>query len=122
MADLVLVRSMRLFATCLAIGVVLRASAAPEPTPFPPPGTVRSYFTDMPGPDYPRAARLKGQQGKGWFELLIDFSTGQVDRVNVLKSTGSKILDDSVVATCQQWRAKPRMIRRAVVPVEFHHG
>jgi TonB family protein len=43
-----------------------------------------------------------------------------VDRVNVLKSTGSKILDDSVVATFQQWQAKPRMIRRAVFPVEFH--
>jgi TonB family protein len=111
---------MRLFAICLVIGAVLPASAVPEPTPFPPPGTVRSYFISTPAPDYPRAARLKGQQGKGWFELVIDFSTGHVDRVTVLKSTGSKILDDSVVATFQQWRAKPRMIRRAVFPVEFH--
>jgi len=112
---------MRFIVVCLIIGAVLPAGGAAEPTPFPPPGTVRSYFTSTPAPDYPRAARLKGQQGKGWFELVIDFSTGHVDRVNVLKSTGSKVLDDSVVATFQQWQAKPRMIRRAVLPVEFHH-
>src|SRR5947209_6460706 len=111
---------MRLLVICLLISAVSSGSAVPEPTEFPPRGTVRSYFTSTPAPDYPRAARVKGQQGKGWFELVIDFSTGHVDRMSVLKSTGSKILDDSVVATFQQWRAKPRMIRRAVFPVEFH--
>ena len=104
------------------VGVVLPVSASPEPTPFPPPGAVRSYFKVMPPPDYPRAARVAGHQGKGWFELTIDFTTGHVTRVSVLKSTGSKILDDSAVAAFQKWQAKPGMIRRAVFPVEFHRG
>lgn len=98
------------------------ARPAAEPSPFPPLGTSRAYFTAMPPPPYPKAARYARQQGKGWFELIIDFSTGRVKEVHVLKSTGTKLLDDGVVATFMQWRAKPRVIRRAVLPVEFKVG
>jgi TonB family protein len=113
---------MRLFVVCLAIGAVLRASAAPEPSPFPPQGTLRSYFSYMPPPEYPEAVRRDRRGGKGWFELEIDRPSGHVRQVRVLKSTGVQLLDDFVVARLRQWRAKSGLIHRAVIPVEFHHG
>ena len=114
---------MRLFVLGILIGAAMlpshEARSAPEPSPFPPEGTVHAYFTFMPRPPYPKAARAARQQGKGWFELTIDFSTGRVQQVKVLKSAGATLLDDGVVATFLQWRAKPRLIHHAVIPVEF---
>lgn len=83
---------------------------------------MRSYFSYMPPPDYPRAARASLQRGKGWFELSVDFVSGRVQQVRVVKSTGYKMLDDSVIAALLQWRAKPRLLHHAVIPVEFHVG
>jgi protein TonB len=113
---------MRLFVICLMIGAVFRASAAPEPSPFPPQGMMRSYFSYMPPPEYPKAVRGDRRGGKGWFELEIDRVSGRVQQVKVLRSTGVKLLDDSVLASLRQWRAKPGVIQHAVIPVEFHHG
>jgi TonB family protein len=93
--------------------------SAAEPTPFPPIGSAPVFFSFMPPPGYPKIAQYHRQQGKGWFELTIDFSTGRVQQVKVLKSTGWKLLDDSAVATFLQWRAKPRTIYHAVLPMEF---
>jgi TonB family protein len=117
---------MRLLVICtLAIGAALpltHAGAAAEPSPFPPLGMARSYFTYAPFPDYTRAARDSGRIGKGWFELFIDSASGRVQQVRVVKSTGVKMLDDSAVATLLQWRAKPRTIHHAMIPVEFKLG
>ena len=123
MADLSLVRAVRLLALLSLLIIAALplhdAMSAAEPRPFPPDGTARSYFAFMPPPPYPKAARYARQKGKGWFELIIDFPTGRVEQVKVLKSTGSKLLDDSTVATFLQWRAKPRVLHHAVLPVEF---
>lgn len=106
----------------IAASQLREAQSAAEPSPFPPLGTTRSYFTFSPPPDYPRDARKSRRADKGWFELNIDFESGRVRQVHVLKSTGVKILDDSVVATLLQWRARPRVLHHAVIPVEFHSG
>ena len=103
----------------IAASQLREARSATEPSPFPPLGTVKSYFSYTPPPDYPRSARTSRRTGKGWFELNIDFESGRVLQVHVLKSTGVKILDDSAVAALLQWRAKPRRLRRAIMPVEF---
>src|SRR6478735_852159 len=98
---------MRPFILWLTIAVVLRASAAPEPSPFPPFGTTHSYFRYMPAPLYPDAALRDRRGGKGWFELKIDRASGRVQQVRVVKSTGVRLLDESVVARLRQWQAKP---------------
>jgi TonB family protein len=113
---------MRLLVICtLIVGAALPLAhvGAAEPSPFPPLGMARSYFTYAPYPDYTKAARDYGRAGKGWFELYIDSASGRVQQVRVVKSTGVKMLDDSAVATLSQWRAKPRAINRAMIPVEF---
>src|SRR3954452_10665329 len=113
---------MRPFVIWFVIAAVVRASTAPEPSPFPPIGMTHSYFRYMPAPAYPEAALRDRRGGKGWFELDIDRASGRVQQVNVLKSTGVRLLDEAVVARLRQWRAKPGLIQHAVIPIEFHPG
>jgi TonB family protein len=87
--------------------------------PFPPGRQLNDYFVKDPPPNYPEIARMFRRSGEGLFELIIDFGTGKVQQVHVLRSTGVKILDDAGAVTFLQWRAKPRLLRRAVIPLEF---
>jgi TonB family protein len=107
-------------ASCIVLFVAIASTvaAAAEPTPFPSP-SLKPYFAYMPYPNYPELALLSRRVGKVWFELSIDRQSGKVRQVKVLKSTGVKILDDSVAAAFLQWRAKPGLLQHAVIPVEF---
>ena len=77
------------------------------------------YFVKSALPNYPTTAYRFHRQGNGWFRLNIDSATGVVTSVKVLKSTGVKILDDSAAVAFMQWRAKPRLIDHAIIPVHF---
>jgi TonB family protein len=114
---------MRFCVLCVAASAVAmplrEAQSAAEPTPFPPMAAAHSYFTFMPYPTFPNPPRHHGESGKGWFGLVIDSSTGRVQQVNVMKSTGVKAFDDSAIHTLKQWRAKPRVTDHAVVPIAF---
>ena len=102
--------------TALALSCGLEAATA-EPKQFPP-GSLSPYFISMARPNYPEMARRFHRTGKGWYELSFD-AVGGVKQVRVLKSSGVKILDDSVAAALLRWRAKPGMIQHAVIPVTF---
>jgi TonB family protein len=78
-----------------------------------------SYFVSMPMPNYPDTAAAWHKKGSGWFRLAIDPATGVVTEVKVLKSTGVKILDDSIAVAFLRWRAKPHRIDHAILQAGF---
>jgi TonB family protein len=65
-------------------------------------------------------ARERRIQGSGVFGLFLT-DTGQVASIQVLKSTGSEILDAAAEKTLKKWRFKPATgIRRLNVPITFY--
>jgi len=71
-----------------------------------------------PKPIYPLAARQNGIQGRGIFKLVLG-KGGQVDSIQLIKSTGSKVLDDAAEKALRQWRFKPGLVNAINVPVTF---
>ena len=69
--------------------------------------------------EYPIQARRAGIAGSGVFEMRIDPKTGRVKGVHVLQSTGSQILNWTVVRSLSRWRFKPGTIVAARIPVAF---
>ena len=59
-------------------------------------------------------------EGKGLFLLHLDQKTGRVLSVDVAKSTGFAVLDQSAIAAFRQWRFRPgpKSVR---IPLEFTH-
>jgi TonB family protein len=103
---------------CLA-SAVGGVKSAEFPFKQEPSGDLGTYFVKRPLPIYPQVAYTWHKQGSGWFRLNIDSATGKVTSIKVLKSTGVKILDDSIAVAFMQWRAKPHLIDHAVLPFEF---
>lgn len=68
---------------------------------------------------YPIEARRAGISGRGVFEMRIDPRTGRVKGVRVVQSTGSQMLDWTVVYSFNRWRFKPGVIVAAWAPVKF---
>ena len=46
-------------------------------------------------------------------------ATGYVYAVRVIESSGNSDLDNAMLTTLQQWRFRPRLIYKLVVPVAF---
>lgn len=57
-------------------------------------------------PPYPMAARRQGVQGRVKLDLLIE-ADGSVSQVRMRESSGSPLLDRSVMTTVRQWRFIP---------------
>ena len=74
-----------------------------------------------PQPNYPLAARQNGIQGSGIFKLVL-VKNGRVDSIQVIKSTGSKALDDAAENALRQWRFEPGLVKEISVPVRFTLG
>jgi periplasmic protein TonB len=72
-----------------------------------------------PQPDYPAEALAKGIQGTGIYEVWIRPETGVVTRVEIVRSTGSKLLDGAAMKSLQHWRARPNAVSRIRVPIRF---
>ena len=79
---------------------------------------VKKIAVSTPQPDYPIDARLKRTGGGGVFKLVLT-EKGKVASIQVLKSTGSKILDDAAEKALIQWRFKPGFVRAVNVPINF---
>jgi TonB family protein len=79
----------------------------------------RAKMLAIPKPVYPAAAIQRRVEGRGEFQIDMDFSTGKPLRVVVVKSTGSSLLDDAAVKALQQWRAAPGTIRVIHLPLVF---
>jgi TonB family protein len=74
--------------------------------------------TYAPRPDYPQEARSHRIQGNGVCVVSVNAS-GSVTNVSMARSTGSPLLDKSVLRTVRTWRFKPGTVGKVSVPVEF---
>jgi TonB family protein len=82
--------------------------------------SVQSFMVSMPWPEYPAEARAKHITGSGKFDVIVRSETGVVIRVDIIRSTGSKLLDDAAVKALSRWRARPRTkLAHITVPVTF---
>lgn len=73
-------------------------------------------------PRYPSRYQRAGIGGTGRFRMEIDFNTGKVRSVTVVRSTGSYGLDKEAVFALLQWRFKPGRRTRVEMPITFHAG
>jgi TonB family protein len=89
-----------LISVLLATGATVLAQA-PQLGPHSEPGKQVAVYA--PKPEYPEAARANGLEGSGVFLLHVG-RDGTVKLVDVLKSTGHRILDRAAIAAFQQWR------------------
>ena len=85
--------------------------------------TREQMWIASPDPTYPPGALQKGVSGRGLFYLKIHPQQRTVMRVTILKSTGSKLLDDAAVQALSQWRLRRGGLADRVdhvrVPVSF---
>jgi TonB family protein len=79
----------------------------------------RRIMVRAPQPEYPAQAREKSIGGAGVYRLHLRVETGEVTRVDVFRSSGSKILDAEAVRTLRQWRARPNTLREISVPIRW---
>lgn len=78
-----------------------------------------------PKPQYPRAARRRGQEGK--LLLLVEvLPGGRAGKIEIEKSSGYELLDNAAIDTVKKWRFVPAKrgatpVRAWVkIPVEFN--
>ena len=71
-----------------------------------------------PRPEYPQLARKKHLEGAGIAEIHIN-PDGSVTSVNMLRSTGHKILDEAVIHAFVGWRFRPHSLKVVRVPVQY---
>jgi protein TonB len=71
-----------------------------------------------PYPGYPPGARRV--EGSGVFLLHIDTRTGNVNTVEVQKSTGHRVLDIEAIKALRRWRFRPGIPYELIrLPVTF---
>ena len=79
----------------------------------------RRIMLASPQPEYPPEARAKHITGSGVYDVWMRVETGVVTHVDVLRSTGSKLLDDAAVKALRRWRSRPNTISRIKIPIRF---
>jgi TonB family protein len=109
------VRAMRTLIVAIVICAGCSALAAEPPVS---PGDILYSV----GPRYPRAEQIDRIGGTGRFRMMIDFNTGKVTNVLILKSTGSDALDREAIFALRRWRFKPGKVRKVDLPITFHDG
>jgi TonB family protein len=109
---------------CIALAVILVVLSAGISTAQPPPPQVFTgpdlgrYFERIWLPDYPFAARRNRVSGRGTYRAYLEAS-GKVTRVIVIKSAGSRDLDDAVVLAALKWKGRPGKKREVDFPMAF---
>ena len=113
----------------IAAPVQTVAAVAPaEPAP-PPPAPVKPAFGGIgyknnPAPDYPAQAVRQGWQGTVLLRVRV-LASGTVEAIEVIRSSGKKLLDDAAIETVQRWvfapstRGSAAIDGFATVPIEF---
>ena len=81
--------------------------------------TARAHAVFSPSPVYSFRARHDLLQGEGTYLLTIDYDSGRVMNVNVLRSTNSGVLDEAALKAFRQWRFGPRTLRKLTIPLRF---
>jgi protein TonB len=107
------------------VAAVTPAPPAPPPAPEP----VKAAFGGIgyrnnPAPDYPAQAVRQGWQGTVLLRVKV-LQTGAVDGIEIVKSSGKKLLDDAAIHTVERWvfapstRGTTPIDGFATVPIEF---
>jgi len=89
------------------------------------PGRVPPWLADRTraiGPEYSFHDRRFRNEGVGFFRLSLDLKTGLVSKVEILRSTGFRTLDNSAVFVLRQWSWKPGKWKEIDMPVSFTMG
>ncbi len=71
-----------------------------------------------PPPRLPEVARAKRLAGAGVFVFHVR-PDGNVSRVEVIQSTGHRVLDTAVVEAFSKWRFQPDTVSKVRTPVNF---
>jgi periplasmic protein TonB len=79
----------------------------------------KAVTTYAPRPPYPQEARSHRIAGSGVCVVSIDPASGSVTKALMARSTGSPLLDKSVLSTVRTWKFKPGTVSKASIPVEF---
>jgi protein TonB len=109
--------------------VAVAVPAEPVPAPASAPEPVKPAFGGIgyknnPPPDYPTLAVRQGWQGTVLLRVRV-LTTGAVESVEVVKSSGKKVLDDAAIHTVERWvfapstRGTAPIDGYATVPIEF---
>jgi TonB family protein len=83
------------------------------------PSAAKAVTTYAPRPQYPQEARSRRVAGSGVCVVSVDSASGSVTNVSMAQSTGSPLLDKSVLSTVRTWKFKPRTVSKVSIPVEF---
>src|SRR5262249_52377162 len=75
--------------------------------------------TYAPRPEYPQEARSRRIEGSGVCVVTVDPASGSVTNASMAQSTGSPLLDKSVLITVRTWKFKPGAVSKVRIPVEF---
>jgi TonB family protein len=76
-------------------------------------------WRSAPFPSYPMEAGRRHQEGTVLLKVKIG-TKGNVDQVQVLQTSGSRILDDAAINAVQRWKAHPQYTGKTVaLPIEF---
>ena len=107
----------------IAAGPPVFSSSAPEVATFQPPRGDLAYLNN-PSPVYPVFAKRAREQGVVMLHVRVD-AAGNVEGIEVHKSSGSLRLDDAALAAVRRWRFVPARTGArtvagiALVPIHF---
>jgi TonB family protein len=107
-----------IFSSTIIAATCASASFATQP-PVVTPEQAARLAVFAPKPQYPEAARLRRQEGKGVFLLNVNAKTGQVTSIKIEKRTGYQLLDVAALKALINWRFKPHSVTKVHVPVTF---
>ena len=120
MAELRLVRPMRLFSVLIFLACIHVPLLAAPPTVIQVEQAKKNrLLLSAPFPDYSFEARRQRLEGSGVFHLKFDFPTGHLREIHAVRSTGHALLDSSCIRAFKRWKAKPRSIYELRVPATF---
>jgi TonB family protein len=93
-----------------------QAVATPTPSPHP---TPKPRLVYAPAPAFP--SEISSRVGGTWsgrFRLTFN-ARGSVTSIEIVRSTGNSVLDQSALSTLRQWKSAPGQEWAATVPVTF---
>ena len=81
-------------------------------------GDAKKVATHVKFPVIPPEAKAKHLRGSGMILVHVR-PDGTVERAEVARSSGHKILDDAALAAFSQWQFIPGRLRKATIPFTF---
>ena len=71
---------------------------------------MKQWTISTPKPEYPLQARARHVTGEGMFMIRVQRKSGRVKRVEIIRTTRSKMLDEAAIQGLYQWRFKPGVL------------